>query len=124
MWLNQGQSNDKAASLSQSAFHLNLSVVQLHNPLHNGQAKSAAAAVTGAVRPKADVQISDVSSFHTAQFGDGQISDQAAQNGAVLAINADNYAVHDYGVIIRDGQLLRAHDTTRHMLALLPDGSL
>ena len=47
----------------------------------------------------------------------------AQREGAVLAINADDYGTHKYGVILRNGQCLRIHDTTRHMLAILPDGS-
>lgn len=41
----------------------------------------------------------------------------------MLAINADDYGSHQYGVIMRNGEILRIHDTTRHMLAILPDGS-
>lgn len=72
----------------------------------------------------ADVQIADASGFMAVSIGDSCISDEAGKAGAVLAFNSDNYGVHDYGIIIRDGQLIRANDTTRHMLALLPDGSL
>ena len=44
--------------------------------------------------------------------------------GAVLAINADDYGTHNYGIIIRDGSRIRANSTTRHLVAVLPDGSL
>ncbi len=73
----------------------------------------------------ADVQLRDASGFHTAAAaGDFEaLSSMAGRAGAVLAINADDYGTHHYGVIIRDGKLIRANDTTRHMLALLPDGS-
>ena len=73
----------------------------------------------------ADVQLRDAFGFHTAAAaGDFEaLSSMAGRAGAVLAINADDYGTHHYGVIIRDGKLIRANDTTRHMLALLPDGS-
>ena len=48
----------------------------------------------------------------------------AKQSDAVLAINGDDYKVHKYGVIIRDGQLLRAAETTRNMLILDESGDL
>ncbi len=74
----------------------------------------------------ADVQLKDVSGFHAGSAGGGfmALSDMASQAGAMLAVNADDYGTHRYGVIIRDGQTLRVHDTTRHMLAVLPDGSI
>ncbi len=73
----------------------------------------------------ADVQIRDVSDFHAelAQGGFETVSAMAQRAGAVLAINADDYGSHQYGVIIRNGEILRIHDTTRHLLAMLPDGS-
>lgn len=46
----------------------------------------------------------------------------AQQSGAIFAINADDYGVHKYGTIIRNGQLLRAHDTTRNMLIVDENG--
>lgn len=47
-----------------------------------------------------------------------------AGTDAVLAINGDDYGAHNYGVIIRNGELLRARDTTRHMLTVDRDGTL
>ncbi len=72
-----------------------------------------------------DVQIRDASAFHAgeAQGGFETVSAMAQRAGAVLAINADDYGSHGYGVILRGGKILRIHDTTRHMLAILPDGS-
>ncbi len=72
-----------------------------------------------------DVQIRDASGFHagTAQTGFDTLSHMAEQAGAVLAINADDYATHKHGVILRNGEVLREKKTTRHMLAVLPDGS-
>ena len=72
-----------------------------------------------------DVQIREVSAFHAglAEGGFETVSAMAQHAGAVLAINADDYGSHQYGVIMRNGEILRIHDTTRHMLAILPDGS-
>ena len=72
-----------------------------------------------------DVQIQNVDGFHAeiSQNGFEALSTMAQRVGAVLAINADDYGTHKYGVIIRNGETLRIHDTTRHMLAILPDGS-
>ena len=72
-----------------------------------------------------DVQIQDASGFHAAiSQGDFEaLSTMAQREGAVLAINADDFGTHRYGVILRNGEVLRVHDTTRHMLAILPDGS-
>lgn len=76
----------------------------------------------------ADVQLTSVSQFQTAlssgqPFGNLEtVSAMAARNGAVLAINADDYGVHKYGTIIRNGQLLRTHDTTRNMLIVDQNG--
>ena len=72
-----------------------------------------------------DVQFSDDSLFH-ARLAQGEfepLSVMAQRENAVLAINADDYRAHRYGVIIRSGSCLRIHDTTRHMLAVMPDGS-
>lgn len=76
----------------------------------------------------ADVQLTDASQFRIALSKDAPFSalepasTMAQRNGAVLAINADDYGVHDYGTIIRDGALLRAHDTTRNMLIVDQNG--
>ena len=48
----------------------------------------------------------------------------AQRCGAVLAVNADDYGVHKYGTIIRNGELIRAHDTTRSMLIVDQNGDL
>lgn len=76
----------------------------------------------------ADVQLTNVLQFQTALSSDqpmGQletISEMARRNGAVLAINADDYGVHKYGTIIRNGELIRTHDTTRNMLIVDANG--
>lgn len=73
----------------------------------------------------ADVQLTDVSQFQTALSGDSlaPVSTMAQENGAILAINADDYGVHKYGTIIRNGELLRTHDTTRNMLIVDENGN-
>ena len=69
-----------------------------------------------------DVQLAQISGFQTAlsndqPFGDLEpISDMAARHHAVLAINGDDYGTHRHGTIIRNGTLIRTHDTTRNML--------
>lgn len=52
------------------------------------------------------------------------LTQRLAGTDAVLAINGDDYGAHNYGVIIRNGELLRARDTTRHMLTVDGDGTL
>lgn len=73
----------------------------------------------------ADVQITNVADFRT-QLGSGlaTVSTLATQANAVLAVNGDDYATHKYGVIIRNGELLRAHDTTRNLLAVDANGDM
>ena len=72
----------------------------------------------------ADVQLTDASQFQTALCGENleRLSAMAEHSGAVLAINADDYKVHKYGTIIRNGELLRTHDTTRSMLIVDANG--
>ena len=72
-----------------------------------------------------DVQISDATGFNAEVSPDQfrTLSSMAQSVGAVLAINADDYNTHKYGIIIRNGETLRVHDTTRHLLAVMSDGS-
>ena len=74
----------------------------------------------------ADVQLRSVDDFHTARpkKGTGRLSDMVKDTDAVLAVNADNYRSHSYGVIIRDGECIRQNKSTRHLLAVRRDGSL
>ncbi|MGN0970377.1 MAG: phosphodiester glycosidase family protein [Aristaeellaceae bacterium] len=74
----------------------------------------------------ADVQLRSVSGFHTArtEHGAGRLSDMVKGTDAVLAVNADNYRSHNYGVIIRDGACIRQNRSTRQLLAVCRDGSL
>ena len=75
-----------------------------------------------------DIQLSDASHIRTALSGDKvygkteKTSDIAQRNGAVIAINGDDYGVHKYGTIIRNGELIRTKDTTRHMLTIDRNG--
>lgn len=77
----------------------------------------------------ADVQLTDPAQFRTAlsedkPFGTLETASEMAQRcGAVLAINADDYGVHKYGTIIRNGELIRANDTTRNMLIVDANGN-
>lgn len=73
----------------------------------------------------ADVQLSRTTDFRTAVSDDLQpVSVLASQAGAVLAVNGDDYGTHKYGVIIRNGKLLRTHDTTRNMLIVDANGDM
>lgn len=73
-----------------------------------------------------DVQLHRATGFHTARPDKGttKLTEMLQGTGAVLAVNADNYRSHNYGVIIRDGQCIRKKKSTRHLLAVHPDGSL
>ena len=72
----------------------------------------------------ADVQTKTPSRLRAALSGEtmATVSQLAERSGAVFAINADDYGVHKYGTIIRNGQLLRTHDTTRNMLIVDENG--
>lgn len=76
----------------------------------------------------ADVQLRDPSQFHTTLSNDTYegshelLSSMASRSGAVLAINADDYGAHEYGVIIRNGVLYRTRETTRNMLIVDKNG--
>ena len=73
----------------------------------------------------ADVQLSSVAQFRTKIDRDlTTVSTLADRAGAVLAVNGDDFSTHKYGVIIRNGELLRAHDTTRHMLLVDANGDM
>lgn len=73
----------------------------------------------------ADVQLSDPGLFRTElDSGMAAVSTLASRAGAVLAINGDNYAAHKYGVILRNGQLIRTHDTTRNLLVVDRNGDM
>ena len=73
----------------------------------------------------ADVQLRSAGGFHVgmAEKGTDVLSTMVQGSGAVLAVNADNYRSHNYGVIIRDGQCIRKRDSSRHLLAINADGS-
>ena len=78
----------------------------------------------------ADVQLADASGFQTALSGGKANGDLeglttiVSRTNAVLAVNGDDYGTHSYGVIIRNGELIRAHNTTRNMLVVDAKGNL
>ena len=72
----------------------------------------------------ADVQIQDAAVMKAVVSDGSTVSAMAQSVDAVLAINGDDYFTHSYGVILRNGELLRAHDTTRHMLIVDSDGNM
>ena len=78
----------------------------------------------------ADVQLAQATGFHTAlssgasSGGLESVSAMASRAGAVLAINGDDYGTHNYGVIIRNGELLRAEQTTRSQMAVDRNGDM
>lgn len=75
-----------------------------------------------------DIQVADATHILTALSGDKvdgkteRVSDIAQRNGAVLAINGDDYGVHKHGIIIRNGELIRTKNTTRHLLTIDANG--
>ena len=77
-----------------------------------------------------DVQISDPAYFQAALSSDkpyGEleaVSSIAARNHAILAINSDDYGTHNFGTIIRNGELIRNTTTTRNMLIVDHDGNM
>lgn len=77
-----------------------------------------------------DVQISDPAYFRAALSGDKPyggleaVSAIAARNHAILAINSDDYGTHQYGTIIRNGELIRTSTTTRNMLIVDQNGDM
>lgn len=76
----------------------------------------------------ADVQLSSPNGIRSALNHDKpkakkeRVSVMAARHEAVLAINADYYSAHESGLIIRDGVVLRARKTARHLLIIEPNG--
>lgn len=71
----------------------------------------------------ADVQITQPQMFKTAYAkGFHSLSDLALDHKAVFAVNADDYGAHKYGIIIRNGELLRARKTTRDQLLVDKNG--
>lgn len=73
----------------------------------------------------ADVQLNCADAFRTVTCEQMRpLSALAEEANAVLAINGDDYATHNYGVIIRNGKLLRSRDTTRHLLAVDTQGNM
>lgn len=78
----------------------------------------------------ADIQLASPDGLRTALSHDRtdgaleRLSDMARRNGAVLAVNADNYRSNGSGIIIRNGELLRARSSTRALLIADAEGNL
>ena len=78
----------------------------------------------------ADIQVQNAAVLQAALSGDKAygreepVSAIAQRNQAILAINADDYGSHEYGVIIRNGSLIRANNTTRNMLIVEQNGDM
>ena len=75
-----------------------------------------------------DIQLTDVSQLRTAFAGDDfqsgiyeATSDIAGRYNPVLAINADFCRYHRDGVIIRNGELLRKQNITKHHLMIVDE---
>ena len=75
-----------------------------------------------------DIQLTDVSQLRTAFAGDDfasgiyeATSDIAGRYDPVLAINADFCRYHRNGVIIRNGELLRKQNITKHHLLIVDE---
>ncbi|MCR4707384.1 MAG: phosphodiester glycosidase family protein [Clostridiales bacterium] len=75
-----------------------------------------------------DIRLSDISQLRSAFAGDDfksgiyeAVSDIAARYSPVLAINADFCRYHRNGVIIRNGELLRKQNITRHHLLIIDE---
>lgn len=75
-----------------------------------------------------DIKLTDVSQLRTAFAGDSftsgiyeAVSDIADRYSPVLAINADFCRYHRDGVIIRNGELLRKQNITRHHLLIVDE---
>lgn len=75
-----------------------------------------------------DIQLSDVSQLRTAFAGDSftsgiyeATSDIAGRYSPVLAINADFCRYHRNGVIIRNGEVLRRQNITKHHLLIIDE---
>lgn len=73
----------------------------------------------------ADVQLCNADGFMAITSSPYEpLSTLGQEANAVLAINSDDYATHKYGVIIRNGEVLRTRSTTRHMLTVDAQGDL
>ena len=75
-----------------------------------------------------DIQLTDVSQLRTAFAGDSftsgiyeAVSDIAGRYSPVLAINADFCRYHRNGVIIRNGEVLRRQNITKHHLLIVDE---
>ena len=79
----------------------------------------------------ADIYLKDITCFSTAlarnTYGSGyrdSVSDMAAMNDAVIAINGDYYGNTNEGVVIRNGVIYRANPTANDVCVLYYDGTM
>ena len=79
----------------------------------------------------ADIYVRDITSFRSAlagnTFGSGfrdSITDMAALNNALIAINGDYYGNTNEGVVIRNGVIYRANRTDCDVCVLYYDGTM
>ena len=79
----------------------------------------------------ADIYVRDITSFRSAlagdRFGSGyrdSITDMAALNNALLAVNGDYYGNTNEGVVIRNGVIYRANRTDCDVCVLYYDGTM
>ena len=79
----------------------------------------------------ADIYVRDITCFQSALAGDtygrgyrDSISDMAALNSALLAINGDYYGNTNEGVVIRNGVIYRANRTNCDVCVLYYDGTM
>lgn len=79
----------------------------------------------------ADIYVRDITCFQSALAGNtygrgyrDSISDMAALNGALLAINGDYYGNTSEGVVIRNGVIYRANRTNCDVCVLYYDGTM
>lgn len=77
-----------------------------------------------------DIRLSDprqlLSAFSSDRF-DGateSVEDIATRNGALLAVNGDFATFNNGGIILRNGNLYRANDSSRHLLVMDAAGDL
>lgn len=70
----------------------------------------------------ADVQLTDPMQFQTLLSAGKPSASVCGQSSSVLAVSASHYGSDRYGIIIRNGVLLRANSTTRSVLAIDANG--
>lgn len=79
----------------------------------------------------ADIRVSDPRQLRTAFAGEKygnaayeSVSDIAGRHQPVIAANADFYKYHTNGIILRNGELYRKQNSTRHLLIIDSEGNM